>query len=336
MYREKMRPRFHPRLVNGPFEDPGLFIPFLFEKRALLFDLGDNHRLSSRDLLKLTHIFISHTHMDHFIGFDHLLRLLLGRNKTLWLFGPDGFLNNLEGKLSAYAWNLLNSYDHPLIIKATEIRHDCHLSQTYHCAEQFRTRAAAKREAANAIVWQEPEFIIERLFLDHDLPCLGFCLKERFHINICKSGLDKLGLATGPWLTDFKSALYNQADPGLLFHPPTQLGVPSTKPMSLETLRKTIAVITPGQKVAYITDTSYDRADEMIAFAKGADHLFIEAAFLHRHHVIADRKKHLTARQAGTLARAAGVKRLTIFHFSPRYSDEGELLEVEAKEAFLG
>ncbi len=25
-----MRPSFHPRLTNGPFDDPGLYIPFLF------------------------------------------------------------------------------------------------------------------------------------------------------------------------------------------------------------------------------------------------------------------------------------------------------------------
>jgi len=31
-----MRPSFHPRLINNPFEDPGLFIPFLFQKGIVL------------------------------------------------------------------------------------------------------------------------------------------------------------------------------------------------------------------------------------------------------------------------------------------------------------
>ena len=63
-----MRPSFLPRLVNGPFGDPGLFVPLTFQKRALLFDLGDLSRLSPGDLLKTSHVFVSHTHMDHFAG----------------------------------------------------------------------------------------------------------------------------------------------------------------------------------------------------------------------------------------------------------------------------
>ena len=51
---------------------------------------------------------------------------------------------------------------------------------------------------------------------------------------------------------------------------------------------------------------------------------------------IAREKYHLTARQAGAIARQAGAKQVTVFHFSPRYSGSGDLLAREALEAYEG
>ncbi len=45
---------------------------------------------------------------------------------------------------------------------------------------------------------------------------------------------------------------------------------------------------------------------------------------------------HLTARQAGLMARRAQVRDLVVFHFSPRYTGQGEALMREAMEAFQG
>ena len=50
---------------------------------------------------------------------------------------------------------------------------------------------------------------------------------------------------------------------------------------------------------------------------------------------IAAEKQHLTTRQAGSLAAAAGARQFTIFHFSPRYQDAEDLFYNEAKKAYL-
>ena len=73
-----MRPLLHPFLVNGRTGDPALYVETLFEKGAIMFDLGDLSNLPPRKIQRLEHIFVSHAHIDHFFGFDRLLRFWSG------------------------------------------------------------------------------------------------------------------------------------------------------------------------------------------------------------------------------------------------------------------
>lgn len=335
-----MRPSFYPRLINGPFDDPGLFISFQFEKQAVLFDLGDISALSPRDILKVSHVFVTHTHMDHFCGFDHLLRLLLGREKQLFLYGPKGFLKNLEGKLAGYAWNLVNKYNHPFSIQAAEVHGDQVYSCRYRCQDAFAATAPIKKKRFTGVLASEPAFTVKGIVLDHKIECLGFRIEERFHINIIKERLTALDLSVGPWIRKFKQALYNEEDPQSTFivkgGKKDAENESTVREFKLQTLANEIARITSGQKIVYIADMIGDDSnmEKAIALAKDADHLFIEASFLENDRTIAQEKYHLTARDAGHIARRAGVKQLTLFHFSPRYTGMAEALEKEATRAF--
>ncbi len=329
-----MRPRFHPRLINGPFDDPGLFIPFLFENRAVLFDLGDILSLTPREILKISHVFVTHTHMDHFIGFDRILRLALGREKNLHLYGPRDFFKNVEGKLAAYSWNLVENYPYRLRLLLTEIHCDYLLTREYLCQNGFIPPGKAQKQPFKDLLVDAAAFKIYAAILDHGIPCLGLTIKERFHVSINKDALAALGLQTGPWLTDFKQALYARKDSASAFE--IKSGAGNTRRFLLGELADQIAMITPGQKISYIADVAYNAANvkKIISLAQDSDHLFIEAAFLEAHRDIAAEKHHLTARQAGELAARCGARRFTIFHFSPRYMDQEDLLYQEANEAY--
>ena len=87
-----MKPTFHHRAINSPFDDPCVYVRALREKRALLFDLGHTNRLKPADIQKITDVFVTHTHIDHFIGFDTLLRALLRRETPLRIFGPPNII----------------------------------------------------------------------------------------------------------------------------------------------------------------------------------------------------------------------------------------------------
>jgi ribonuclease Z len=331
-----MRPSLHPRLINGPFDDPGLYIAFIFEKDAILFDLGELDSLSSRDILKISHVFVTHTHMDHFSGFDRLLRLFLGRNKTLSFYGPEGFINNVSGKLAGYSWNLVDRYDNSFSLNITEIHPDRILCCRFSCQNRFLPETPVVEKPFSSVLVEAPGWIISTVILDHSIPCLAFSIQEKLHVNIKKDRLEALGLEVGPWIMDFKQALFAGNDPSSIFQVIDAKRPNGQISYELGWLSREIATITSGQKITYITDAVFSRAniEKMADLAKGSDHLFIEAAFLEAHRQIAEDKYHLTAWQAGTLAAMAGVRLFTIFHFSPRYIGQEDILTEEAIRAY--
>ncbi|MBI5196633.1 MAG: MBL fold metallo-hydrolase [Nitrospirae bacterium] len=321
-----MKPSFHARLVNGPFEDPGLYVRLLRESRAFLFDAGFTANLSARDILKVSDIFISHTHVDHFIGFDNILRLHLRKEEPMRLYGPEGFLDRIEGKLKGYTWNLIGDY--PLIIEAAEI------NEKTVTKARFRTQNSFKREntasaSFDGVLLKDSFFKVEAAVLDHQIPCLAFSMEEDYHINIDKAELNKLDLPVGQWLGELKQAIRDGAA--------DRVFKINDKQFNFSEL-KYIANITRGQKLSYVVDTigTEENMKKIIDLAKGSDVLYIEAYFLDRDDDRAKERYHLTAKEAGRIAREAGAGRLEVFHFSPKYTDvPGEIVK-EAEEEFGG
>jgi ribonuclease Z len=330
-----LKPLLHAKLINNPFEDPGLFIEILWERQALLFDLGELGRCRPAKLLKVSHAFVSHTHIDHFIGFDTLLRVMLNREKALKIFGPPGFLDQVQGKLSAYTWNLTAAY--PFSIQAFEIHSRRLLSREFVCQERFLPREK-KEEAFNGGLSLSPQIQVQVAELDHLIPSLAFALQERFHINILQDRLEGEGLGPGPWLKDLKEAVWRGEDDDFPVQVPCREGGGlGERKIPLERL-KMFFTISPGQKIAYVTDCRYSKenTEKIISLARGADVLFCEAAFLEKDRERAEERAHLTARQAGELGRLAGVRKVEIFHFSPKYEKDPEAFFREAEEAFGG
>lgn len=331
-----MKPSFHPQLVNGVDGDPALYIEFMFEARAVLFDLGDLTRLPSRKLLRISDVFVSHTHMDHFVGFDRLLRVMVGRDKQLRLYGPPGIIEQTAHKLGAYTWNLVKNYEADFTILVTEV----HAGDGTQRA-RFRCRSGFAREYLDAIdidaglLLDEGNLRVRCAVLDHKIPCLAFALEEQRHINIWKDRLAQRGLSTGPWLRQLKQAILRDAPDHTPVAAPSADGVQT---LTLGELKAEILRIVPGQKIGYVVDTLYneDNARRIVALVGGAEQLFIEAPFLQREAERATARYHLTARQAGELARRAGVKRCLPFHFSPRHAGEEQALLDEALAAFNG
>src|SRR5438445_4568622 len=330
-----MRPLFHPSLVNGRYGDPTVYVETLFEKPSLLFDLGEIASLSPRKIQRVDQIFVSHAHIDHFIGFDHLLRLLVGREKTVHLYGPSGFAERVFPKLQAYRWNLVESYPCDLAFVVSELETPNSVSTTrFRLKSAFAAEPSVSKATVDGVLCDEPRHAVSAAILEHGMPCLGFALQEAAHVNIWKSRLLERGLPVAPWLRWLKKAVVEGRPDDYLI----RIDGAATSDGRLEQLGslRDLLTVTAGQKIAYVTDvadTPPNRA-AIVALVQDADILFIEAAFAGTDAALARDRAHRTTTAAGEIAREANVRRGEPFHFRPRYAGEQERMLAEVMMAF--
>jgi len=317
------------RLLNGQTGDPALLVSLRWQGRALLIDLGRIDRTPGHVLLPIEAVFVSHAHMDHFMGFDQLLRLFLAREGTLRLYGPAGIADCVQGKLAGYTWNLTDDYAFTLDV--TEIHERELVTWRFAAAHRFE-REPVGRAPFDGVCFADEILTVEAAPLDHKITSMAYAVTERTHLNVRPEALAALGIRPGPWLNRLKQAVRRHAPDDT----PIEIAPGDHRPLGA--LRDELLLVTPGQKIAYVVDTLFSPANaaRIVRLARDADVFYCESPFLDADLDQASRRYHLTAGQAGALARVARAKRLQVFHFSPRYEGRyGELVS-EAHAEYHG
>jgi ribonuclease Z len=318
------------RLLNGQTGDPALLVQLRWQGRAVLIDLGRIDRTPAPVLFPIEAVFVSHAHMDHFMGFDQLLRLFLARDGTLRLFGPPGIADCVQGKLAGYTWNLTDEY--VFAIDVTEIGDDVLTHTRFAARDRFERRPRGTTPRKGPAVFEDTYVRVDAAPLDHKIVSMAYAVVERTHLNVRPGTLESAGLRPGPWLNVLKNAVRGGAPDDM----PIEVAPGSRS--TLAALRDALLDITPGQKIAYVVDTLFSpaNAERIIRLARDADVFYCESPFMDEDIDQATRRYHLTARQAGALARAARARRLNVFHFSPRYEGRYGELVAEANAEYLG
>jgi len=320
---------FRSRLLNGQTGDPALLIALRWHGRSVLVDLGRIDRTPASTLVPIERVFVSHAHMDHFMGFDQLLRVMLSRETRLELYGPLGMAECVQGKLAGYTWNLTDDYT--FTIDVVEIDDET-LHRTRFAAGRRFAPEPLERERRVGPVFEDDVFAVDAAPLDHKIVSMAYAVREHSHLNVRPNGLEDLGLAPGRWLGELKRAVRAGADPS------HKITVAAGDTRRIGDLTEALLIETSGQKIAYVVDTVFSapNATRIVALARDADVFYCESPFLDEDIDQATRRYHLTARQAGALARAAHVRRLNVFHFSPRYEGRYPQLVQEAQDEFAG
>jgi len=266
--------------------------------------------------------------MDHFAGFEKLLRIHLHRTRLLRIYGPEGFVDRVAGKLSGFTWNLTREY--PLCIHVTEV------GEGMLKTAAFRAETGFKREQLESGRWdgvllEEAGVKVRAALLDHGMPCLGFRIEQKLNVQILSGELERRGLLPGPWLTALKSDVLTGEPSSKKIRIRTFDGTAESTLREMEGIYRSV----PGTVLAYVMDSAGDQrnVERIVALAEKADLLYIEAAFASGDSALAFERRHLTAQMAGRIARMASVSKTKLLHLSPRYKGRESELIMEARTA---
>lgn len=164
------------------------------------------------------------------------------------------------------------------------------------------------------LVYQDPSIMAYTLPLKHRIPTVGYLFRERDRgLHLDKASCDFYQVPIAAYAGILAGEDYTTSDGTTV--PYQRLTTPGTPPRSY----------------AYCSDTAYH--PPLAELIRGVDLLYHEATFADSEIARTTHTGHSTARQAGTLAYQAAVKRLLIGHFSSRYDSVAHLLE-EARQEF--
>ena len=176
-----------------------------------------------------------------------------------------------------------------------------------------------KEITAPCVVHEGDGFYIRAFPLSHTKTCVGYTLEEldrpgEFNPEAAMN----LGIPRGPLWGKLQHGESVTAESGITVTPEQVMGKSRS-----------------GRKFSFVTDTQY--LPSIAKEVRGSDLLICEGMFAEELADQAKEKKHMTARQAGTVARDAQVRRMAMIHYSPRYTDrELDVLLEQAREVYPG
>ncbi len=234
---------------------------------------------------KISHIFISHLHGDHYFGLIGLINSfsLLSHQQEMHVYGPSPLKEIIELQLKVadttmcYPLHIHHITEAATLIDTEKLRVKCF--RTNHRIECYGFSFEQKKQPRKLLPEKAKEFEIPASFYDR--------LKNGENYTRKDGTVIKNDVVTG--------------------------------------------VAEPGKKYAFCADTKYD--ESLIPHIQGADMIYHETTYLDNLRERAEQRFHSTTKQAATMAKKAGVKKLLIGHFSSKY-DTLEEFEAEAREVF--
>lgn len=310
-----------PYFCSGLLDDPLLLVRVRPTGRSLLFDCGQLHHLAKRTLRSIDAVFITHAHMDHFMGLDHLVRHTHVSPRPLDLFGPPGIAARVAHKLAGYDWNLAEEWWRTIYV------HEVHKDWTGHYrfagARGFREESLGSESRKGTEIYTNAYLAVSAQLCDHGLPVLVFRLTEREIFSIDPAMLATEGLHPGPWLRELKERWKNDR----LGAQPIEVMIAANDGVQAATVTDDTALYRrlradrPAASLGYITDVGFTDGNRQLlqGLLSGVSLLCCECTFLAADVAKARVSHHLCSSDVNRLTVELRPKVLLPMHLSKAY-----------------
>ena len=170
-----------------------------------------------------------------------------------------------------------------------------------------------KIEEVSGKFFETDDFYLEAEKMEHSVPTNAYCFVKKGQRRIDRTKLKKSKLPSGPLLKKLKEGK------DIVYE-------------SKKYLAKSLTYIEGDKKVSFVLDTLYNK--KIVAFVKDSDLLICDSSFGDDLKDKAKERLHLTAKQAGEIAKKSKSKKLILTHISQRYEKNLKGLLGEAKKVF--
>lgn len=323
--------RLRPFFLAGLIEDPLLLLRTINAGPSILVDCGHLTHLAKRVLKSVGYIFVSHAHMDHFIGIDQFTRHVLVSGKTIILFGPAGIASKLQRRLDGYDWNLV----HPCYcgFEVHEI-HSEHIDVFVVSGKDgFSCRFSHRLPRNSKTVFENGNVSVEAEVCDHKIPVIIYRFNETPPFAIDDSKLTLLGYHKGAWISDLKSWYYGESKRVSTLSVPHVTGTSPHQSLTIDAsvLYEQIKKRTRSLSIGYISDigNTSSNIEKVKSLMADVTLLLCECTYLRAQKQKARVSFHLCSDDVNYLIDAIRPDFLLPIHLSKTYLHRSHLLYQE-------
>jgi len=313
---------FNSEIKSLPNEDICILIKPENHSWNYICECGDARNLTVKEVQNTNAVFISHTHIDHFVNFDAIIRHQIGIQRRVVIVGPEGIAQQVQAKLRSYTWNLIEkgaiTYEIREVIDENE-------TKVYEVEPPTWDLKPLQSTTGN-VVFKESSFEVSWVALDHKIPTLAFRFQEKDTVKI---DIKTSGFRGGKWVNDLKIAF----EKGLA---ETVISVDGKDFQAKELFH--LLHIKTGDSLGVIMDHAahIENHTKIKAHFNACEKVYIECFYKEEDKAQAEANFHSYSKMSGKVMQAAKVMEAIPVHFSRKYNEDQikELID-EFEKAFL-